>query len=67
MRLLLAISVSNVTVASRNVSTICASMIGAVIRSSGSSANTAVPSGTAHTSPPKCICREKIEEVFSDA
>lgn len=50
---LLAIVVWNVTMLSTPVSTSCASAIGAVTSSSGSSANTTRPSGTAHTSPVK--------------
>jgi len=53
---LLAIVVWNVTMASRAVSTSCASIAGAVTRSSGSYPNTGVPSGTAHTSPVKRSC-----------
>ena len=41
------------TVASSAVSTICASAIGAVTRSSGSPGKHSVPSGMAQTSPEK--------------
>ncbi len=54
-----AISVAWLTAERRNVSTICASTMGARMRSNGSLAKTAVPSGTAQTSPVKRRPRRK--------
>ena len=58
-----ATSVCTVSVVIKNVSTSWAWASGAVTRSSGSPANTAVPSGTAHTSPAKRKVGQPVEPV----
>jgi hypothetical protein len=61
-----AIIVWKVSVDSRKVSTICASMMGPVTLSRGSSLKMGVPSGTAQTSPVEAEGFQVVEESVAD-